>query len=66
MIAEHFSAITTVSNGIQNNHLKGYNVAYLDGSASYVKDNSMVYSTIATNHLDWNNLYEVWLKFNRD
>ena len=61
MTADHFVAGSF--NG--NNHEKGYNVSYLDGSAIFFKDPSMTLSFLAGNHLDFNNMYTIWKTFDR-
>jgi len=51
--------------GWQDHHPDGYNVLYLDGSASWLINKDHTYSYIPVNHRDFTNMNVVWLKFNR-
>ena len=62
IIADHFSYQGGMYNG--HNH-RGYNVAYLDGSASFYKDPNNALSYMPNHHADFDRMYEIWKRFDR-
>ena len=63
--APNFNVRSEDANNRKNIPPKSYNVAYLDGSATFSKDPSMTISFLAGNYINFDIMYTVWKTFDR-